>query len=120
MTPQWFKAFQLGWQRRQQRQRIALYLDCTWQSTWGEQRSRVSSLSPTGCYIEDRFTVPPRGETVPELSVSLPTGTISVQGTVLDAMPGVGFAVRFKGVDADTRDRLTTLVQGFQQSHLQS
>ena len=120
MTPQWFKTFQLGWQHRRQRQRIALYLDCRWQSEWGAQQSRISSLSPTGCYIEDRFTVPHSGETVPELTMTLPTGPISVQGRVLDAMPGIGFAVRFMGVDDETHDRLSALVQGFRQRHAQN
>lgn len=119
MIPQWFKTFQQGYQHCKQRQRVALYLDCTWQSEWGSQRSRISSLSPTGCYIEDRFTVPPIGETVPELTMTLATGPVSLQGRVLDAMPGIGFAVRFLGVDDDTRDRLTAHVQGFRQLHPQ-
>lgn len=111
MTPHWFKAFRLDRQHREKRQRITRYFDCTWQSEFGEQRSRVSSLSPTGCYIEDRFTVPPSGDIVPELTVNLPGGQISVQGTVMDAMPGVGFAVRFMKVDTDTQARLSAAVQ---------
>ena len=117
MTPQWFKAFRLDRQHREKRQRVARYFDCTWQSEWGPQRSRVSSLSPTGCYIEDRFTVPPSGEVVPELTVSLPNGQICVQGTVMDAMPGIGFAVRFTQVDADTKERLSAAVKELRQGH---
>jgi hypothetical protein len=111
MVPQWFNALRRERQHRQQRQRIVRYFDCTWQSDWGPQRSRISSLSPTGCYIEDRFTVPPEGNIVPELTVDLPTGQICVQGRVIDAMPGVGFAVRFTTLDTDARDALTALVE---------
>jgi hypothetical protein len=113
MTPQWFRTARLAWEHRQVRQRIAWYFDCTWQSAWGIERSRVSSLSPTGCYIEDRFSVPAQGELVQELTVALPTGPVSLQGTVIETMPGVGFAVRFAKLDADTREYLTAFVQRY-------
>ena len=111
MTPQWFKAVRLEWDHRRPRQRIARYFDCTWQSPWGMERSRVSSLSPTGCYIEDRLTVPTRDAEIQELTIHLPAGTVTVQGTVVEAMPGVGFAVRFVGTDAHARECLTAVVQ---------
>ena len=114
MTPHWFKALQREMQHSRQRQRVARYFDCTWQSAWGQERSRVSSLSPTGCYIEDRFSVPAAGDAVPELTVNLPSGRIVLHGTVLEATPGIGFALRFAGVDADTRDRLGALVEDLQ------
>jgi hypothetical protein len=110
MIPQWFKAFDLARQHQRQRQRVARYFDCTWQSPWGPQRSRISSISPTGCYIEERFSVPRRGEAVREVSLELPTGPIRLEGTVLDTMRGVGFAVRFVHRDADARDRLNAFV----------
>ena len=111
MTPQWFRAFQRAMQHRQDRQRIARYFDCTWQSAWGPTRSRISSLSPTGCYIEDRFTVPAPGEAVRELSFDVPTGRLHLQGSVLEATPGIGFAVRFTGLNADTRSHLSSVVE---------
>jgi hypothetical protein len=111
MVPHWFKAFRLDRQHRQKRQRIARFFDCTWESEWGRQRSRISSISPTGCYIEDRFTVPPEGDIVDELTVALPTGPICVQGLVVDSMPGIGFAVRFTGIDTDARARLAAMVE---------
>jgi hypothetical protein len=117
MTPHWFKAFRLQRQHSQKRQRITRYFECTWQSEWGPQRSRVSSLSPTGCYIEDRFTVPPSGDRIAELTVNLPNGQLCVQGTVGEAMPGVGFAVRFTQIDADTHARLTAAVHELREVH---
>jgi hypothetical protein len=113
MTPRWFRTARLAWERGQPRQRITRYFDCTWLSEWGLQRARVSSLSPTGCYIESRSVVPKEGEMLEELSVHLPSGQVSLQGTVIDAMPGVGFAVRFTRVDTDTRDCLTAFVKSY-------
>jgi hypothetical protein len=110
-TPQWFKAARSAWEHRQRRQRIYRYFDCRWQSAWGPEQSRISSLSPTGCYIEDRFTVPQSGEEIEELAFDLPTGRVNTRGVVLDTMPGIGFAVRFLGVDARTRNCLIALVQ---------
>ena len=111
MTPEWFRTFQRAMQHRQKRQRIARYFDCTWQSAWGPIRSRISSISPTGCYIEDRFTVPAPGEAVAELSFDVPTGRLRLQGSVLEATPGVGFAVRFTALSPDTRSHLSSIVE---------
>jgi len=96
---------------RRQRQRINQYFDCAWQSAWGEERARITRLSPTGCYVESRFSVPATGTAIEDLSVTLPTGTVNVQGTVVDAIPGVGFALRFTELDTETFDRLSVLVQ---------
>jgi PilZ domain-containing protein len=111
MPQRWFRALRSGKRGRRQRQRISRYFECTWQSQWGEERSRISSLSPNGCYIENRLTVPPEGAVIQELTVAVPTGRLNLRGTVIDAMPGVGFAVRFSTLDADTRNRLRVLVQ---------
>src|SRR4030095_5080676 len=100
--------------RRQKRQRIERQFDCTWLSTWGEEKTRISSLSPSGCYIASRFTTPAEGTVVAELTLALPIGRLTVQGTVLDAMRGVGFAVRFTDLDKDTRDSLSVLIQDLQ------
>ena len=112
MAQQWLTAW---WNRassggRQQRQRIERYFDCDWVSTWGEQKARISSISPTGCYIDSRFTVPSDGTHVREICVHHSGGDISVHGTVLCATPGVGVAVRFADMDDDTRASLYSLV----------
>ena len=112
MARLWFRALQLGKGNRRQRQRIARYFDCSWLGPWGEERARVSSLSPTGCYIESRFSVPPDGVVIRELTITLPTGAINLEGTVVDAISGVGFAVQFSHVDAKTRESLNVLIAG--------
>lgn len=110
MPQRWLGALRLGKRLRERPQRIDRYFDCTWRSAWGEERARVSSLSPTGCYIESRFSVPPDGETVRDLAIALPTGRVNLQGTVLNAMSGVGFAVRFVDLDTTTREHLSALI----------
>ena len=109
MAQRWLGALWSGDDRRQ-RQRVALYFNCRWLGPWGEERARISSLSPTGCYIESRRSVPAEGTVVQELTIALPTGAVTLQGTVIDAMSGVGFAVRFTELDTTTRDRLNLLI----------
>ena len=110
MPQRWLGALRLGKRLRERPQRIDRYFDCTWRSAWGEERARVSSLSPTGCYIESRFSVPPDGETVRDLAIALPTGSVNLQGTVLNATSGVGFAVRFIDVDTKTQKSLSAFI----------
>jgi hypothetical protein len=110
MVPHWFKAVRLEWEHRRRRQRIDRYFSCTWQSPFGLARARVSSLSPTGCYVEDRFLAAKRDEEIPELTIELPDGPVILRGFVIDAMPGVGFAVRFTRVDEEARACLSAVV----------
>ena len=110
MPQRWLGALWLGKRRRQRRLRVVRYFDCTWFTAWGEERARVSSLSPNGCYIESRFSVPPDGEAVRALTIALPTERVNLQGTVLNAMSGVGFAVRFIDLDTKTRERLRAFI----------
>lgn len=114
MPQRWLSALRLGKRRHQRRQRVDRYFDCTWRSAWGEERARVSSLSPNGCYIESRFSVPPDGEAVRDLSIALPTARVNLQGTVLNAMSGVGFAVRFNDLDTKARERLSAFISAAQ------
>jgi hypothetical protein len=111
MAQRWIGALFRG-NRRRERQRLDRYFDCTWLSPWGEEKARVSSLSPNGCYIQSRFSVPPAGAVLRELTIALPTEKLNLQGTVIDAMSGVGFAVRFIDLDAKTRQSLNILVHG--------
>jgi len=110
MPQRWLGALWLGKRRRQRRLRVVRYFDCTWFTAWGEERARVSSLSPNGCYIESRFSVPPDGELVRDLVIALPTGSVNLQGTVLNATSGVGFAVRFIDIDTKTQKSLSAFI----------
>jgi PilZ domain len=117
MSERWFKALRRGNQpssdegrERRQRERIEQYFDCTWVSAWGEERSRVSSLSPNGCYIESRSTAA-EGAVVRDITIHLPSGPITLQGTAISVLRGVGFAVRFTEVPQDAHDRLSALAR---------
>ena len=94
---------------RRRQQRVEQYFDCVWVSEWSEERSRVSNLSPEGCYIECRSTVPRQGTAVSAITVSLPTGEVTMQGTVVHSIRGVGFAVQFTAVDEDAHATLSAL-----------
>ena len=96
---------------RRRQGRTEQYFDCTWLGEWGEERARVSSLSPAGCYIETRSAVPQEGTALPGVTVTLPTGDITLQGTVVHVIRGVGFAVQFDVVDDEAHDRLSALVK---------
>jgi hypothetical protein len=94
---------------RRTRQRIERYFECNWVSEWSEEQARVSSISPNGCFVESRFTVPSQGTHVREIRIALPDGEVIVHGIVVDGTPGVGFAVRFADMDDETRTRLAGL-----------
>lgn len=95
---------------RRRHQRVEQYFECAWHSDWGEERSRASNVSEGGCYIESRRAVA-QGSHLPAITITLPTGVITVQGTVVHAIRGVGFAVQFTEVDADAYARLSALSQ---------
>jgi hypothetical protein len=96
--------------RPTKRQRIERYFECNWLSEGGEEQTRVSSISPTGCYINCCAAAPTEGTHLQEIRVALPGGALTLEGTVIGASPGVGFAVRFTGVDREARTRLCRLV----------
>lgn len=95
---------------RRRHQRVEQYFECAWHSEWGEERSRASNLSDGGCYIESRRAVS-QGTHLPAITIMLPKGEITVQGVVVHAIRGVGFAVQFTEVGADERARLSGLGQ---------
>jgi len=51
---------------------------------------------------------------VEDITITLPIGSLTVQGTVLNTMRGIGFAVRFNDLDEETRDSLSVLIQDLQ------
>ena len=100
---------------RGKRQRVVQYFDCIWVSQWGPIQARISNLSPTGCYIVSRLSVPAVGETVENITVT-PSAEhpLVLHGTVIESTRGIGFAVRFTELDEDTRERLSALLRSRQ------
>ena len=95
---------------RRRHQRVERYFECAWHSEWGEEHSRASNLSEGGCYVESRRAVS-QGTHLPAITIMLPTGEITVQGVVVHAIRGVGFAVQFAADDAEARARLCAFAQ---------
>jgi len=95
-------------EERRRQPRREEYFECTWLADWDEGRGRVSSLSITGCYIETRGTAPAEG-TLMSATITLPSGEIAVQGTVVNVLRGVGFAVQFTDLDEDVQHKLSAL-----------
>ena len=109
MAQQWQAVSNRSASDRRQKARVEQYFDCTWLSDWSEERSRVSNLSPAGCYIECRSSAPPAGTPLAAVTIRLPNGDITLQGVVVHAIRGVGFAVQFTDVDEDAHARLSAL-----------
>ena len=95
---------------RRRHQRVERYFECAWRSEWGEEHSRASNLSEGGCYVESRRAVS-QGTHLSAITIMLPTGEITVQGVVVHAIRGVGFAVQFTEVDPEARAGLSALAQ---------
>jgi hypothetical protein len=51
---------------------------------------------------------------VRDLTIGLPTGRVNLQGTVVNATSGVGFAVRFFDLDTKTREGLSAFISAAQ------
>jgi len=47
---------------------------------------------------------------VRDLTIALPTGSVNLQGTVVNATSGVGFAVRFIDIDTKTQESLGAFI----------
>lgn len=97
---------------RRREPRREQYFECTWPGEWSDESGRVSSLSITGCYIESRSAAAPSPGTVMSgITVALPTGQITLQGTVVHVLRGVGFAVEFTDLDEDVCRTLNAIAQ---------
>ena len=93
---------------RRRQARKEHYFECTWVSDWSEERARVSSLSPAGCYVECRSAVPSEGTPLTAITITLPSGEITLRGTVVHSIRGVGFGVEFTDVNEEAQARLST------------
>ena len=99
-----------GPEERRRQERKERYFECNWLSDYSEEHARVSSLSPSGCYVECRSDVPPEGTPLSEITIALPTGEITLRGTVVHSIRGVGFGVKFTDVDEAAHATLTAFL----------
>jgi PilZ domain-containing protein len=88
---------------RRQAARGKVFLECTW-----TRDSRISDLSPTGCYVDTRL-MPELGEEL-EFFVTTDQNRIAVRGTVVTVHPGIGFGFKFGDLSDETRERIRALL----------
>jgi len=90
--------------------RVTHYFDCRWFGKWGAFDARLNDLSVSGCYIVNRRTTPSIGEIVEIDVVRTAKEPLPLSGEVVSTEPGIGFGVRFAGVDDNLRKQLETLM----------
>ena len=90
--------------------RVTHYFECRWFGKWGAFDARLNDLSVSGCYIVNRRTTPSIGEIVEIDVVRTAKDPLPLSGEVVSTEPGIGFAVRFAGVDDNLRQQLETLM----------
>jgi PilZ domain-containing protein len=90
--------------------RVTHYFECRWFGKWGAFDARLNDLSVSGCYIVNRRTTPSIGEIVEIDVVRTAKEPLPLSGEVVSTEPGIGFGVRFAGVDDNLRKQLETLM----------
>lgn len=84
--------------------RRAVALECSW-----HRDARVTDVTSSSCYV-DSPRVPAPGTHV-EFTINLEGAAIRVDGTVIHAIPRLGFAMRFADLDMETRIRLHAILE---------
>ena len=97
--------------------RVNHIFDCRWFGKWGANDARIDDLSVSGCHIVNRFSTPNAGEIVEIDIVRLAGEPLTVSGEVVNSVRGVGFSVRFSGVDADTLAQIKDLMESAESSN---
>jgi hypothetical protein len=97
--------------------RVTHYFECRWFGKWGAFDARLSDLSVSGCYIVNRRTTPSIGEIVEIDVVRTAKEPLPLAGEVVSTEPGIGFGVRFAGVDDNLRQQIETLMAEAQSSN---
>jgi hypothetical protein len=97
--------------------RVMHYFECRWYGKWGAFDARLADLSVSGCYIVNRRTTPSAGETVEIDVIRTAKEPLALSAEVVSAEPGVGFGVRFAGLDDRLREQIEALMAEAQSSN---
>ncbi len=97
--------------------RVLHYFDCRWFGKWGSIEARLSDLSASGCRIVNRLTSPSVGEVVEIEIIRTAAEPLALSGEVVNVDRGVGFGVRFVGLEDDACDHIEALVAEAQTSN---
>lgn len=93
-------------------ERVLYYGDIILESSSGKHETRISDISPDGCYIDSTTAVTP-GEKV-AFELKLPYGgTLRFTGTIAYVLDGFGFGVEF----TDVTDQQRAVIQQILASH---
>jgi hypothetical protein len=90
--------------------RVAHYFECRWFGKWGAFDTRLNDLSVSGCYIVNPRTTPSVGEIVEIDVIRTAKEPLALSGEVVSAEPGIGFGVRFAGLDDKVREQIEALM----------
>jgi hypothetical protein len=97
--------------------RVTHYFECRWYGKWGASDARLNDLSVSGCYIVNRRTTPSVGEIIEIDVVRTAKEPLALSGEVVAPEPGIGFGVRFSGLDDGIREQLEALMAEAQSSN---
>ena len=97
--------------------RVPYYFECRWYGRWGAFDARLGDLSVSGCYVVNRRTTPSVGEVVDIEVVRTAKEPLALSGEVVSTEPGIGFGVRFAGLDDEIRKQIQALMAEAQSSN---
>lgn len=97
-------------EERRKYPRYGCPLDGSWRGGAGGSTCRVGDISLGGCFVLSQ-SCPEEGEEAVITMTLADGGQLSLPGTVIHAMAGLGFAVEFASLPADTRVQLVRLIQ---------
>lgn len=100
----------MDYSKNRRYRRLPVLVDCRVEGSSGRTETRLTDLSPVGCYVDT--TIPfPAGSTI-TLYAALGEGELPLSGRVIPMQQsGWGFGIEFVGLDAGTQQQLDTYYQ---------
>ena len=99
-----------GLRERRRAARARADLKASWHQGAAAGEGVIKNISAAGCFIEAR-PVPAVGAPVRLRMEVMPPLSITIQGVVIRAVGGNGFALRFKGLGVTERTELRRLIR---------
>jgi hypothetical protein len=100
---------------RRQHYRLVRPFDGSWRGASGTSACRISDISLGGCFVQS-VAVPEKGEET-TVTVAIPgSRTIALSGTVVYVEPNMGFALRFRPLEAAEHEELSRVIESLKGS----
>jgi PilZ domain len=90
--------------------RVAHYFECRWFGKRGAFDTRLGDLSVSGCFIVNPRATPSVGEIIEIDLIRTAKEPLALSGEVVAPEPGIGFGVRFAGLDDKVREQIEALM----------